>query len=63
MEYLDRSYDYEEYKSLLVAAYEGKERERHLETRQGVIKSYHSVGVTKSYLQVHPGRSIFFQVL
>ncbi|XP_058724632.1 uncharacterized protein LOC131596090 [Vicia villosa] len=54
LEYLDRPYDHEEYKSLLVQAYERKEKERHLETRRGVIKSYHTVGVSKSYLQVHP---------
>ncbi|CAI8605652.1 unnamed protein product [Vicia faba] len=53
MEYLDRPYDYQEYKSLLVQAYERKVRERHLETRRGVIRSYRSVGVSKSYLQVH----------
>lgn len=61
--YLDRPYDYEEYKSLILEAYERKEKERHLETRRGVIKSYHAVGFTRSYLDLFPGRSIFSQVL
>ncbi|XP_058775936.1 uncharacterized protein LOC131650234 [Vicia villosa] len=54
VEYLDRPYDYEEYKSLLAKANERRQKERHLETRQGVIESYHCGGVTKSHLDSHP---------
>ncbi|KAI5394210.1 uncharacterized protein LOC127091002 [Lathyrus oleraceus] len=54
VEYLDRPYDYKEYKSLIIEAYERKEKERHLETRRGVIKSYHAVGFTRSYLDLYP---------
>ncbi|KAL5071207.1 hypothetical protein RYX36_022094 [Vicia faba] len=54
MEYLDRPYDCEEYKSLLAKANERRKKERHLGTRRGAIESYHYGGVTKSYLDSHP---------
>lgn len=62
MECLERPYDEEEYDDLLLKVSKQAKKERHLETRQGVVKSYHCEGLSKSYLDTHPGRSIFSQV-
>jgi len=62
MECLDKPYDQKEYDELLLKASKQTKKERHLETRQGVVKSYHSKGLSKSYLDMYPGRSIFSQV-
>ncbi|MCI24825.1 regulator of ribonuclease-like protein [Trifolium medium] len=57
MEYLDKPYDQEEYDRLKLDISKRHLKERHVETRQGVVKSYHSKGVSKSYLDWYPGRS------
>jgi len=62
MECLERPYDQEEYDDLLLKVSKQTKKERHLETRQGVVKSYHCEGLSKSYLDTHPGRSMFSQV-
>jgi hypothetical protein len=59
MECLDKPYDQEEYDQLMIDIYKRHLKERHVETRQGVVKSYHSKGVCKSYLDQYPGRFIF----
>jgi hypothetical protein len=62
MECLDKPYDQEEYDQLMIDIYKQHLKERHVETRQGVVKSYHSKGVCKSHLDQYPGRFIFSQV-
>ncbi|KEH40284.1 hypothetical protein MTR_1g026790 [Medicago truncatula] len=62
MECLDRPYDQKEYDELLLKASKHTKKERHLETRRGVVKAYYSKGLSKSYLDMYPGRSISFQV-
>ncbi|KAK2399284.1 hypothetical protein QL285_049125 [Trifolium repens] len=54
MECLDKPYDQEEYDQLMIDIYKQHLKERHVETRQGVVKSYHSKGVCKSYLDQYP---------
>ncbi|KAK7385128.1 hypothetical protein VNO78_30839 [Psophocarpus tetragonolobus] len=54
MDDLQRPYDQEECDRLLHEVQEKKEKERHAETRRGVIKSYRAGGVSKSYLELYP---------
>lgn len=63
MECLDKPYDQEEYETKLHNVHAQTPKERHLETRQGVVKLYCIEGFNESYLQMYPGRSIFSQVL
>ena len=61
---LQRPYDQEEYERLLLEVRQKRKKERHIETRQGVVKSYCTKGLNKSYLEVYPGRfSIFSTIL
>ncbi|XP_061374254.1 uncharacterized protein LOC133316512 [Gastrolobium bilobum] len=57
MEYLERPYDKREYDYFMHELHQRRPKERHLETRQGVIKSYHTHGETKSYLELYPDLS------
>ncbi|CAJ2656844.1 unnamed protein product [Trifolium pratense] len=54
MECLDKPYDQEEYDLLKLDISKRRLKERHVETRQGVVKSYLSKGVCKSYLDQYP---------
>ncbi|XP_061372208.1 uncharacterized protein LOC133314703 [Gastrolobium bilobum] len=54
MEYLERPYDQEECVVILNEVRRQRQKERHVETRQGVVKSYCTDGVNKSYLQLYP---------
>ncbi|GAU21192.1 hypothetical protein TSUD_11090, partial [Trifolium subterraneum] len=54
MEYLDKPYDQEEYDRLRLDISKRHLKERHVETRQGVVKSYRAKGVCKSYLDQYP---------
>ncbi|KAG2389919.1 uncharacterized protein HKW66_Vig0226760 [Vigna angularis] len=51
---LQRPYDKEEYNRLLLEVHQKRKTERHIETRQGVVKSYCTQGVNKSYLELYP---------
>jgi hypothetical protein len=62
MECLEKPYDEEEYDRRMLEMSKRLLKERHVETRQGVVKSYHSKGVCKSHLDQYPGRFIFSQV-
>lgn len=57
---LQRPYDKEEHDRLLLEVNQKRKTERHIETRQGVVKSYCTKGVNKSYLELYPGRSSIF---
>ena len=57
---LERPYNQEEHDQFLHEVHHQLPKERHAETRQGVVKSYRLDGVNKSYLQVYPGRSSIF---
>ncbi|XP_027348278.1 uncharacterized protein LOC113859790 [Abrus precatorius] len=52
-----RPYDQEECDRLMHEVRQKRQKERHVETRQGVVKSYHTKGVNQSYLELYPGRS------
>ncbi|KAK7320961.1 hypothetical protein VNO77_30964 [Canavalia gladiata] len=54
MQDLQRPYDQEECDRLLHEIHQKRQKERHVETRRGVVKSYHSKGVNKSYLELYP---------
>ncbi|XP_045808653.1 uncharacterized protein LOC123902883 [Trifolium pratense] len=54
MECLDKPYDQEEYDRRMHDISKRHLKERHVETRQGVVKSYHSKGVSNSYLDWYP---------
>ncbi|XP_020221376.1 uncharacterized protein LOC109804039 [Cajanus cajan] len=51
---LQRPYDQEECNRLLHEVRQKRQKERHIETRRGVVKSYHTKGVNKSYLEMYP---------
>ncbi|XP_015934135.1 uncharacterized protein LOC107460291 [Arachis duranensis] len=51
---LNRPYNQEEHDKLLDLVHVRLHKERHAETRQGVVKSYRSHGVNKSYLELYP---------
>ncbi|KAG4958448.1 hypothetical protein glysoja_028053 [Glycine soja] len=51
---LQRPYDQEEYDRLLCEVRQKKQKERHRETRHGVVKSYPTRGFHKSYLDLYP---------
>ncbi|QCD99818.1 hypothetical protein DEO72_LG7g1104 [Vigna unguiculata] len=51
---LQRPYDKEEHDRLLLEVNQKRKTERHIETRQGVVKSYCTKGVNKSYLELYP---------
>ncbi|KAL9331024.1 hypothetical protein ACSQ67_000634 [Phaseolus vulgaris] len=51
---LQRPYDQEECDRLLLEVRQKRKKERHRETRQGVVKSYCTKGVNKSYLELYP---------
>ncbi|KAK7377405.1 hypothetical protein VNO80_02829 [Phaseolus coccineus] len=51
---LQRPYDQEECDRLLLEVRQKRKKERHIETRQGVVKSYCTKGVNKSYLELYP---------
>ncbi|TKY56094.1 hypothetical protein E2542_SST20533 [Spatholobus suberectus] len=51
---LQRPYDQEECDRLLHEVHQKRQKERHVETRQGVVKSYRTKGVNKSYLELYP---------
>lgn len=59
---LQRPYDQEEYDRLLCEVRQKKQKERHRETRHGVVKSYPTRGFHKSYLDLYPGKSIIFSI-
>ncbi|OIW02456.1 hypothetical protein TanjilG_05049 [Lupinus angustifolius] len=59
MEYLEKPYDQEEYDGYLTEVHRQRHKERHFETRQGVVKSYPTYGFNKSYLELYPGRCIW----
>ena len=63
MDSLERPFDQQEYEATLHLVRKQTQMECHKETRQGVIKSWHTHGFNKSYLQLHPGRSIFSSIL
>ncbi|XP_004498475.1 uncharacterized protein [Cicer arietinum] len=54
MECLDKPYDQEEYETKLHNVHAQMPKERHLETRQGVVKLYCIEGFNESYLQMYP---------
>lgn len=60
MEYLEKPYDQKEYDKYMQEVRCRRHKERHRETRQGVVKSYHVDGVNKSYFEEYPGRSSIF---
>ncbi|CAJ1971939.1 unnamed protein product [Sphenostylis stenocarpa] len=51
---LQRPYDQDEYERLLLEVHQKRRTERHVETRQGVVKSYCTTSVNKSYLELYP---------
>ncbi|XP_027332818.1 uncharacterized protein LOC113847752 [Abrus precatorius] len=54
MQDLLRPYDQEECDRLLHEVHQKRQKERHVETRRGVVKSYRAKGVNKSYLELYP---------
>ncbi|KAL2317847.1 hypothetical protein Fmac_031723 [Flemingia macrophylla] len=54
MNELQRPFNQEEYNRLLHEVRQKRQKERHIETRQGVVKSYRTKGVNKSYLEMYP---------
>ncbi|RDX58930.1 hypothetical protein CR513_61947, partial [Mucuna pruriens] len=52
---LQRPYDQGECDRLLHVVHQKRAKERHIETRRGVVKSYRTKGVNKSYLDLYPG--------
>ena len=61
LEHLDKPYDHEEYKSLLIELCDKKQLERQYETWKGGFESYDTEGVTTPYHVIYPGRSVFSQ--
>lgn len=55
---LQRPYDKEECNRLMLEVRQKRQKERHVETRQGVVKDYHTKGVNKSYLELYPDLEI-----
>ncbi|OIW16634.1 hypothetical protein TanjilG_01873 [Lupinus angustifolius] len=62
MEYLEKPYNQEEYNGYLTEVHRQRHKDRHFETRQGVVRSYPTYGFNKSYLQLYPGRSNIFSI-
>lgn len=60
MNELQRPFNKEEYDRLFLEVRQKRKTERHIETRQGVVKAYCTQGVNKSYLELYPGRSSIF---
>jgi len=57
---LQRPYDQEECDRLLLEVRQKKQKERHRETRHGVVKFCRTRGVSESYLDLYPGMSSIF---
>ncbi|CAL0307872.1 unnamed protein product [Lupinus luteus] len=54
MEYLEKPYNQEEYDGYLNEVHRQRHKDRHFETRQGVVTSYPTYGFNKSYLELYP---------
>ncbi|KAK7275600.1 hypothetical protein RIF29_16719 [Crotalaria pallida] len=54
MKCLEKPYDQNEYELYLNEVHRQRNKDRHFETRQGVVKSYPTYGVNKSYLELYP---------
>ncbi|XP_022638011.1 uncharacterized protein LOC106764058 isoform X2 [Vigna radiata var. radiata] len=54
MNELQRPFNKEEYDRLFLEVRQKRKTERHIETRQGVVKAYCTQGVNKSYLELYP---------
>ncbi|MED6216824.1 hypothetical protein PIB30_011414 [Stylosanthes scabra] len=59
MKDLNRPYNQEEHDKLLDLLHIQLHKERHIESRRGIVKPYRSHGVNKSYLELYPGWSSF----
>ncbi|MED6196253.1 hypothetical protein PIB30_045728 [Stylosanthes scabra] len=57
MKDLNRPYNQEEHDKLLDLLHIQLHKERHMESRRGLVKPYHSHGVNKSYFELYPEHS------